>query len=194
MKKLNRIAAPRSRVAYTVLASMIASVVSLSSAHAAVYKKVDADGNVSFSDIPDKSAQIVNVAPLSTVPAMSPALINKTLNGDAAPNVPAVDMSSYVLTINSPTADQTFNRAEDAFAASVTVKPELRAGDKLVLLVDGKPAAPTSKPDSTSPTVHTNEMDRGGHQFEARIVSAKGKIITSKSVNFFVQQASARRR
>jgi hypothetical protein len=173
---------------------MIAGVVLLSSTHAAVYKKVDADGNVSFSDIPDKSAQIVNVAPLSTVPAMSPALINKTLNGDAAADVPAVDMSSYVLTINSPTADQTFNRAEDAFAASVTVKPELRAGDKLVLLVDGKPAAPTAKQDSASPTVHTNEMDRGGHQFEARIVSAKGKIITSKSVNFFVQQASARRR
>jgi hypothetical protein len=48
MKKLNRIAAPRSRVAYPVLASMIAGVVLLSSAYAAVYKKVDADGNVSF--------------------------------------------------------------------------------------------------------------------------------------------------
>ena len=181
---------PTLAVALTLTASLLIGALSVSSAEAAVYKKVDADGNVSFSDVPDKSAQIVNVTPISTIPAMSPDLINKTLGKTDTPTAVAVDMSNYVLTINSPTPEQTFNRAEDAFAANVTVKPELRDGDKLVLLVDGKPPANAKQ---ENPTVHTAEMDRGSHQFEARIVSARGKILTSKSVTFFVQQASVRR-
>ncbi len=182
---------PKSGVALTLSLSILCGILSMSAAQAAVYKKVDADGNVSFSDVPDKTAQVVNVTPLATIPAMSSDLIKKTLGTSDTPPA-AVDMSNYVLTINSPTPDQTFNRAEDAFAANVTVKPDLREGDKLVLLVDGKPSG--AKPDSANPTVHTADMDRGGHQFEARIVSARGKILTSKSVTFYVQQASVRRR
>lgn len=178
-----------SGVALSLAASILCSVLSVSVAQAAVYKKVDADGNVSFSDVPDKSAQVVNVTPLSTIPAMSPDLIKKTLGQGDTAATPAVDMSNYVLTINSPSPDQTFNRAEDAFAANVTVKPELRDGDRLVLLVDGK--ASNAKQDN--PTVHTAEMDRGSHVFEARVVSARGKVLTAKSVTFFVQQASVRR-
>lgn len=183
---------PKFGVALSLTASILISLCSMSTAEAVVYKKVDADGNVSFSDVPDKSAQIINVTPISTIPAMSPDLINKTLGKTDKPATPAVDTSNYVLTINSPTADQTFNRAEDAFAANVTVKPELRKGDKLILLVDGKPS--DVKTETDNPTIHTADLDRGSHQFEARIISARGKVLASKTVNFFVQQASARRR
>jgi len=190
MNLSTRIAAlqPKLGIGLTLVASLLVSALSMSTAEAAVYKKIDADGNVSFSDVPDKSAQVVNVTPIATIPAMSPDLINKTLGTTSTPST-AVDMSNYVLTINSPAADQTFNRAEDAFAANVTIKPELREGDKLVLLVDGKPS--NAKQDK--PTIQTAEMDRGSHQFEARVVSARGKILASKSVTFFVQQASVRR-
>ena len=189
MNRRTHIAAlqPKLGVAFTLTVSLLLGVCSMNSAQAAVYKKVDADGNVSFSDVPDKSAQVVNVTPITTIPAMSPDLINKTLSSDSPAS--AVDMSNYVLTINSPAADQTFNRAEDAFAANVTIKPDLRDGDKLLLLVDGK----TSTAKQDKPTIQTGDMDRGSHVFEARVVSARGKTLASKSVNFFVQQASVRR-
>lgn len=150
-------------------------------ANAAVYKKVDADGNVSFSDLPDKTAKLITVAPLSTVPAMSPDLIASTLKDDqnSSSDQRAVN---YALTIISPEPNQTYQRGSDAFSANVQVSPDLKNGDHLLTLVDGKPAGAAS----------IEEMDRGQHQFEAKVVNARGRVLTSQAVSFFVQQSNVK--
>lgn len=151
-------------------------------AQAAVYKKVDAEGNVTFSDVPDKSAQLINVAPLATVPALSQDQIARTLKDDDSPQSNA--KINYSINIISPTPDQTYHRAVDAFSANVEVKPDMKNGDHLVLLVDGK----TSGQD-----VPADQLERGQHQFEARVVSKIGRVLKSQSVTFFVQQPNIRK-
>ncbi|WP_410211432.1 DUF4124 domain-containing protein [Aquirhabdus sp.] len=163
----------------------IATAILMMSCHtqAAVYKKVDADGNVSFSDVPDKSAQLINVAPLSTVAALSPEQIAKTLKRDDTVQPAGNRAENYTLTIISPTPDQTFQRAADAFSANVQVQPDLKNGDRLVLLVDGK---------TSSDQIPAGELDRGTHQFEAKVLSSNGRVLTSKVVSFNVQQSSVK--
>jgi hypothetical protein len=146
-------------------------------AQAAVYKKVDAEGNVTFSDVPDKSAQLINVAPLATMPALSQDQIARTLQDDDSSQSTA--RINYSINIISPTPDQTYHRSVDAFSANVEVKPDMKNGDHLVLLVDGK----TSGQD-----VPADQLDRGQHQLEARVVSKSGRVLKSQSVTFFVQQ------
>lgn len=168
---------PRLVVSMMILSISSATVFTSQLANAAVYKKVDADGNVSFSDVPDKNAQLINVAPLTTVPSMNPDLIASTLEVDSKARI-----EKYTLTIVSPTPDQTYRRAVDVFSANVQVKPSLKNGDRLITLVDGKPANSGS----------TAEMDRGQHQFEAQILNDNGRILLSKSVTFNVLQGSVK--
>lgn len=173
---------PRLLVGVVLLSFFSATTIVGSFAQAAVYKKVDADGNVSFSDVPDKSAQLVNVAPLETVPALSPDVIAKTLSDDDSQKSAAANIN-YTIKIISPKSDQTYHRSADAFSANVEVKPNLQDGDHLVFLVDGK---------TSDQTIPPNTLDRGQHQFEARVVSAKGRILKSQTTTFFVQQPTAR--
>lgn len=172
---------PRLLVPMLLLSISSATVFNSQSANAAVYKKVDADGNVSFSDVPDKAAKLITVAPLATVPAMSPELIESTLEGDQN-SLRDERAVKYTLTIISPTPDQIYHRGSDAFSANVQVKPNLRKGDHLITLVDGKPGNGGS----------AEEMERGQHQFEAKVVNASGRVLTSQSVSFFVQQSNVK--
>jgi hypothetical protein len=182
MKTLRKFAQGKSQFVGVMAIAAVFGVMSCN-AQAAVYKKVDADGNVSFSDVPDKSAQLINVAPLSTVAALSPEQIAKTLNRDDNSQVANSRSENYTLMIISPTPDQTFQRAADAFSANVQVKPELKNGDRLVFLVDGK---------TSSDQIPAGELDRGAHQFEAKVLSANGRVLTSKVVSFNVQQSSVK--
>ncbi len=172
---------PRLLVSMMLLSLTSAAVFNIQLANAAVYKKVDTDGNVSFSDVPDKTAQLITVAPLATVPAMSPELIESTLGNDQNSSS-KVRVENYKLTIVSPTPDQAFRRGDDTFSANVQVKPNLTNGDQLVTLVDGKQSSGGA----------TSEMDRGQHQFTARIVNVSGRVLVSKSVSFNVLQSNVK--
>ena len=172
---------PKLVVTVMLLGISSASIITSHLANAAVYKKVDADGNVSFSDVPDKNAQLITVAPLSTVPAMSPELISSTLGTDQTS--PSQERAvNYTLTIVSPMPDQTYRRGSEAFSANVQVKPDLRHGDRLITLVDGNPGSGGS----------TKDMERGQHHFEAKIINSNGRVLTSLSVSFFVLQSNAK--
>ncbi len=151
-------------------------------AQAAVYKKIDADGHVTFSDVPDKSFKLINVAPLSTVPALSQDKIAAVLKEpDPSKSQMAV---SYSIDITSPTSDQSYHRLVDTFSPNVAVKPDLKNGDELVFLIDGKPYEKGQPLDL---------LERGQHQFEAQVMSEKGRVLKSKSVTFFVLQPQVRR-
>lgn len=54
--------------------AVLAVVLMLAGAHAwaDIYKKVDEDGRVTYSNVPSKGAQKLNLEPLNTVPASKP--------------------------------------------------------------------------------------------------------------------------
>lgn len=171
---------PRLFVTMLLLSTSSVAVFNSQLASAAIYKKVDADGNVSFSDVADKDAKLIIVAPLPTVSAMNPDLVARTLGTDQG-QLNQARQENYSLTIISPSSDQTYNRSADAFSANVQVQPDLTNGDRLVFLVDGK---------ATIDSNATEETDRGQHQFEAKVVNSSGRVLISKSVSFNVKQNS----
>ena len=177
-----RIFKPRLVVGILLLSFVSTTALFFSVAQAAVYKKVDAEGNVTFSDVADKSAQLVNLAPLATMPAMSPDEIARSLADDPQQISENINYSIHIV---SPTPDQTYHYAVDAFSPNVDVKPSMKNGDHLVLLVDGK----TSGQD-----ISANGLNRGQHQFEAKVVSSNGRTLNSQSVTFFVQQSQVARK
>jgi hypothetical protein len=173
-----RIFKPRLVVGILLLSFVSTTALFVSVAQAAVYKKVDAEGNVTFSDVADKSAQLLNLTPLATIPAMSQDEITRTLADD--PQQSTANMN-YSIHIVSPTPDQTYHYAIDAFSPNVVVKPNMKNGDHLVLLVDGK---------TLGQVVPADGLSRGQHQFEAKVVSSNGRTLKSQSVTFFVQQSN----
>jgi hypothetical protein len=172
----NSLFKPRLLVGMLLFSLMSTNVIFGSVAQADVYKKVDAEGNVTFSDIPDKSAQLVHIAPIATMPAMSQDEITRTLASDPQQSTANIN---YSIHITSPTPDQTYRYAVDAFSPNVDVKPVMQNGDHLVLLLDGK---------VSGVNIPADGLNRGQHQFEAKIVSSNGSTLKSQSVTFFVHQ------
>jgi hypothetical protein len=99
------------------------------------------------------------------------------LSDDPQQNNANINYSIHIIT---PTPDQTYHYAVDAFSPNVDVKPNMKNGDHLVLLIDGK---------ASGQDIAADGLNRGQHQFEAKVVSSNGRTLKSQSVTFFVQQS-----
>ena len=144
-----------------------------------VYKWVDAQGIVHYSDQPHPNAQKLEVRGAQTFSA---------LPAPATPSMPAADQTqpsaaAYQCAITEPTDQQSLMNVFQATAV-VQASPQLRAGDEVRLFVDGKQI-------SGSGTSFTFPVDRGQHSVQAVIQDSTGQIVCETStVTFFVHQAS----
>lgn len=145
------------------------------------YRIVLPDGTVQFSDKPQPGAEEIKVPPTQTY---------------QAPNLPPMDASSpkqpaspivYTdLAITSPTPDQTFHASGGNIPVQVTVEPGLRAGDTLVIRLDGRVAARGAGTGFT-----LQNVTRGTHVVVAEVHdSSDNAIKSSVPVTFHVFQYS----
>lgn len=151
-------------------------------APAAIYKWVDADGTVHFSDTPREGAEEVHVAPpqIYTAPRVPPITPRP-----AAPEAPAAYQRFELL---APTNDATLRENTGAVTLSFAVDPPLKtgAGHRLVVLLDGKPVS-----EGRSATLTLENVDRGTHSLQGRIVDGRGKVlISSQSITVHLQRHS----
>lgn len=152
-------------------------VAGIGSAHAAVYKTVDAAGNATYSDSPSKNAKEVNLPPLTIVPSIPVDPVAQQQNAAPRP-------VQYRLNFISPLDEQSV-RKPDSVDVNVDIKPGLAAGDSVMILWDGNPVSNTN-----SANISTEEADRGEHRVTARVISAQGRTIAEKSTTVYVQQGS----
>ena len=153
------------------------------SALAAVYKSVDAQGNVVYTDEPQGNDQPIVLPPLSTIPPpknlkLTPAKVTE----DSATRYEQVS-------IVTPTQDDTLRDNTGNVAVSVAVKPALNkaAGDRLQYYLDGQTEG---EPRSSDRTVMQG-LDRGAHTVEVAIVSRSGKeLMRSPAVRFYLHRQS----
>ncbi len=150
-----------------------------------VYKYYDADGNVVFTDTPVPGAEKIVLPDPQTYSSPAPRRVNSL---PEMPDTPAGDLSPYSqFKIRSPSPDQTFRNVEDVLV-TLSIMPRLRAGHKVEVLLDGK-AIGAPKP---SPQFALQNVARGTHTVEARILDANGKqVATTGSVTFHMHRASA---
>lgn len=139
-----------------------------SAASADIYRSVDENGNVVFSDTPSEGAEKIEVKEAQTVDSPS----TQPFRYDPPPAEQPPRYQS--LAITSPQDDQSVRANAGNVSVSMSVTPGLRGGDRLVLLMDGKQVASGS-----STSVSMDNVDRGSHTLQARVIDRNGKTLAS---------------
>jgi hypothetical protein len=149
---------------------------------ATVYKWVDENGVVHFSDQPHENAEKVQLKAPQTYTA--PKVPAGPAPRQTAPK-PAANYKSCA--VSEPTNDQVFTNT-DTVTAGVTVEPAVRPGDSAVVTLDGQrvPGVPASGGQFT-----ISPVDRGTHSIQMTVQDSSGATVcSSPAVTFHVQQPS----
>lgn len=149
-----------------------------------IYKWVDAQGTIHYSDQPRPGASELQIESAPVRPP-APVVASATTAPRAAADGEPFRYDSCA--ISRPAADETL---QNAFSVSVAwqISPALRSGDRVTLALDGKLLAGVS-PTGTSFTIAP--VDRGTHTLMVSILDADGRgVCQSSAVTFHVRQPS----
>ena len=147
-----------------------------------VYKWVDAQGIVHYSDQPHPNAQKLEVRGAQTFSAL-PAPQSAATPPPASMHATGPAYESCA--ISQPADQQTLTNVYETTAV-VQTSPGLRAGDDVRLFVDGKQIA-------GSGSSFTFPVERGQHSMQAVVEDSTGQIVCeTSSVTFFVHQPSVK--
>lgn len=152
-------------------------------AHAEVYKSINADGEVVYSDRPAQGAERVKMPPL---PSYTPQPV-RTLSRPA----PAVEqqMRYESFTITSPASDATIRNNLGTVEIDTRLAPALMTslGHRIQFYLDGM--AHGALLDSTMLTL--GNVERGEHRLSASVVDTAGNVlITTAEIAVHVKRAS----
>lgn len=157
------------RVARALLASLALAALPL---EAEVYRSVDKDGHVIFSDRPSGGDQPVSIGPTNS---MQPALngVNPSSKpADAAAPGPAYQQ----LVIIDPPDGGTVTNVAGNILVRFELSPALREGDTARLLIDGIPGGMPAEGGLLAPA-----NARGDHQIETQILDPSGAVVATSA-------------
>lgn len=161
--------------------------------HAAsrIYKTVDENGNVVFTDIPPKegqSGQAVAVEMPNTFQPAAPESREEWIVDPAdEEDAEAASFSYTSLSITAPGNDEAIRENAGNVNVVAEVNPELQIGHRVRILMDGKPEQAGAQTVFMLPNV-----DRGTHSVQAEIIDDSGKVlITSSPTTFTLQRVAA---
>lgn len=176
---------------YKTLTLMAALSLTSSLCVGQIYKTVDADGNVSYSDSPSKNAKVIDIGPINTTPSTSKKqqaeqIVEKTDTNSAKENQ-STRYSS--LKITSPATAAVIPNGLNGLNVAVSSSPSLANGDQYKLFIDDIPRGLSS-----SNSFSLDRISRGAHKLEVKIVDSSNKVLkSSASVNIFVRWPQPRR-
>lgn len=167
------------RIVSLLLCSVLLLLQAAALAQNQIYKSVDEDGNVIYSDQPP--------SPDAKPIVLRESNIIETVKAQPDP-ISSGETASQPLEIGilSPQNEETFWGTGNDLPVLLEVKPQLRPGMQINLYLDDEKVA-------TVGTVQTTlqQIDRGTHSFRAELVSSGGEIIAStESRTFFMKQFS----
>ena len=161
------------------MACWIVLAVTLSHAETSqIYKWTDSNGQVHFSDKPQPGAEEIQLP---------------KMQGYSVPKIPATEQPSELIQpdighydtirIAQPDDQLTIRNTQGYVSVILEIKPKLKVGDKVQILVDGSPIG-----DPQEATVFAlRDINRGSHTIAAQILDAKGQILnTSDSITIFM--------
>jgi hypothetical protein len=132
---------------------------------AQVYKSVDKDGRVIYSDQPSPGAEAVPLGHTNRVPTVETA-------APPAPDQPTSSGPPYTrIAIVEPAEGATITNPGGNFSVQFVLEPALRDGDTVQLLVDGQPAGTVS-----GTGIQLVGVLRGEHTLELVVVDPRGRF------------------
>jgi hypothetical protein len=155
---------------------------------AQIYKSVDEQGNVSFSDMPPATGPSEQIKLQETNSAPPPAAIEPPESGSGSGSVAEEAAGpEYSVTIASPANETTIPMGPGNFSVSAAVQPGLGGGSLLQLYVDG---SASGSPQSSNSWELTNVF-RGAHDLSVAVVDENGEqLVMSEPVRVYVLRPS----
>ncbi len=152
----------------------------IATAETNVYRSVDADGNVVFSDEPSEGAETIQIDEIQTVPT-------EHREFKYTPSEKKDTVSDYAsLVILSPENDTAVRENAGNLSIKLQTEPALRAGDQIVLYMDGQEVDRGNKT-----AFDLVNLDRGTHSLSAEIVVAGSPVIRSEEITFTLLRHSS---
>lgn len=179
---------------YKRILMLTALLLCAAAAHAQVYKWVDEDGVVHYSDQPVPGAELVTLPKRSSSNSV-PATRQRSTeprSAAAAATAPASKtpetVSYTALSVTAPVAEETLWNIGGVLNVSLALQPALQPGHRLRLYFDGEPR------EIRSLNFQLEEVWRGEHNLQAEVLDETGKtLIRSQPMRFYVQQTSIQR-
>lgn len=160
----------------TILKILLISVlVAASAVSAKLYKGIDSEGKVIYSDTPFDDAEKFTPPPISVMDAPKAAAEKK-----AAEEEQPADFKYMKFDIVSPEDEQTI-RNDPNVKVSVNLVPGLNAdaGHSIWVFVDGEPVVK----DGQDTSYYIGRVERGAHKLQAQVRDTSGKIIVRSRTN-----------
>jgi hypothetical protein len=145
-----------------------------------VYKYVDENGNTVFTDEPRKGAEVLDVQPIPTIPAIPvPERTSKP--------VPQNAFRYNKILIVSPEDQHNYINEVEPIVVQVALSPALRSDDRVQLMLNG---APKGSP-SSSPQFTLDSLERGEYNVSVKILDKDGNALgSSPAIQFFIKRHS----
>ena len=139
---------------------------------AEVYRTVDEDGNITFTDTPQEGAEKVDIQETQTIDNPNPAKY-KPLSKKQKP------VERYrSISIASPGNDEAVRNNAGNVTISTSIDPRLIPSHEVIIYIDGKEIGRGS-------SATANNVDRGTHTASAKIVDSSGNTVISSSPSTF---------
>jgi len=177
----------------TLLLVLIAFAMAISAGPttAEVYKTVDEDGNVTYTDQPPKDgSKPMELAPISVIEAPTYEKAtdsdNKGTDGEAGKEMSLRDLRKQYrdFAIVSPQSEESVWHPEQDTTIAWNVGNQLLDGMQVTISVNGK-----TQPSTTERSIPVPGLDRGEHTITAVLKDAGNRTIaTAEPVTFFVRR------
>ena len=142
-----------------------------------VYKTVDENGNVIFTDKPSEEAETIKIQELeNTIGNPNPAKYK--------PSPAKIEGFSYKsFTVTSPANGAGVRSNNGNVSISLSLEPALNRGHKIIISLDGKQIG-------TGLSASLQNVDRGTHSISAKVIDSEGKSLISTSSSFSLLRAT----
>lgn len=151
---------------------------------AEVYRQVDKDGNVTFTDDPQGQAERVDVKPVTTITMPKPETVEQQLEEEDGE---IGDQDAYdSVSFQAPEDEEAFHSGSGNVEFQVTSEPALREGHRFEITLDGQPVGQTR-----SGSVSVSNVFRGTHKAGVNVINAEGeRVFTGDSISFTIHRPS----
>jgi hypothetical protein len=177
----------RSFLAFILASALIGLAIDGQAASSRIYKTVDENGNVVFTDIPPKDGDQTKSVAVET-----PNTFQTTTAGEDRQDWivdPTDEDEAETLAITTPANNASVRENAGNVNIMARVDPELRIGHKIRIVLDGSPEQAGAQNAFILPNV-----DRGTHTLVAEVIDDAGNVvISSPPTTFHLQRVSAPR-
>lgn len=145
-----------------------------------LYKWVDQQGNVHYSDKPQPGAQKLTLPQVTTYTAPAPAEPPAPADDEQKPQEAGFTRFEIV----APQQDETFWNIQEV-TVNLAVEPQFGNGDTVSITLDDQTQGPL-----TDLTATFKNLDRGQHTVNAVLHGSNGITMTAKQITFYIQRGT----